>query len=54
METENYSTYDFGKWIYVLKNRDYVDNYEKIILTNDSYIIINNINDFYIYTQFFN
>lgn len=37
---------DFGKWIYVLENRDYVKNYKNMIFTNDSYIIINNIDDY--------
>lgn len=46
-EIENTASYDFGKWIYALKNIDYT-NYNNIIFTNDSYIIHNNI-DFFLY-----
>jgi hypothetical protein len=34
---------DFGKWIYVIENKDYIKNYNNINFTNDSYIIVNNI-----------
>jgi hypothetical protein len=44
---DNSVTIDFGKWIYVLENRDYVTNYKNIIFTNDSYIIVNEIDDFF-------
>lgn len=37
---------DFGKWIYIIENRNYVKNYKNIIFTNDSYIIVNNIDNY--------
>lgn len=37
---------DFGKWLYLLKNKMYVNKYKKIIFTNDSYIITDNIDNY--------
>jgi hypothetical protein len=37
---------DFGKWTYVLKNIVSVNKYKKIIFTNDSYIIVNNLDEY--------
>jgi hypothetical protein len=38
---------DFGKWVYVIKNFNY-SNYKNIIFMNDSIILINNINNYFI------
>jgi len=45
---ENDSYFDFGKWIYALKNINYTD-YDYILLINDSIILCNEINNFFIY-----
>jgi hypothetical protein len=45
-ETENDSTYDFGKWVYILKNMD-LSKYDFIICTNDSFVIHKPIYHFY-------
>ena len=45
-EVENDSTYDFGKWIYVLQNVD-LSKYDFIVFTNDSFIIYKPIHHFY-------
>jgi hypothetical protein len=45
-EIPNSSYYDFGKWIHVLKNEVNFNNYDYIILTNDSFIIHSSINHF--------
>ena len=37
---------DFGKWTWVLKNKMVVNKYKKIIFTNDSYIMVNEINEY--------
>jgi len=41
----NDNMYDAGKWIYYLNNND-LSNYDKIILTNDSFIITRSLYDF--------
>ena len=46
IEIENDETYDFGKWIYTLKNIDY-SSYDYIIFTNDSFIIHKPVHFFY-------
>jgi len=46
IEIDNDSTYDFGKWIYALKNID-ISIYDYIIFTNDSFIIHKPIHHFY-------
>ena len=46
IENDNY--FDFGKWIYALKNIDY-SSYDYILLINDSIILSNEINKFFIY-----
>lgn len=46
-EIDNANTYDFGKWVYALKNVNYA-SYNNIIFTNDSYIIHDNIDRFLI------
>jgi hypothetical protein len=44
-ETENYKTYDFGKWLYLLNNLDY-SSYESIFFINDSFIVLSPIHFF--------
>ncbi len=44
-ETENYKTYDFGKWLYLLDKLDY-SYYESIFFINDSFIMLSPINYF--------
>ncbi len=44
-EIDNTPTYDFGKWVYLLGNVDYL-NYDFIFFTNDSFIIHSEINQF--------
>jgi hypothetical protein len=46
IEIDNDSTYDFGKWVYALKNID-TTTYDYVIFTNDSFIIHNPIYHFY-------
>jgi len=46
IEIDNDSTYDFGKWIYTLKNVD-ISSYDYVIFTNDSFIIHKPIHYFY-------
>lgn len=46
-EMPNSYYYDFGKWIYALQNIINADEYDYIILTNDSFIIHNSINHFF-------
>lgn len=46
-EIANDVYYDFGKWINVLKCNENLTKYEFIFLTNDSYLMTNNINHFY-------
>lgn len=46
IEIDNEPTYDFGKWVYVLKNTD-ISKYDFIVFTNDSFIIHNQIHHFY-------
>ena len=43
---ENNSYFDFGKWIYALKNIDY-SIYDYILLINDSIILSDEINNFF-------
>jgi hypothetical protein len=45
-ETQNFSTYDFGKWIHALENVKYY-TYDYIVFTNDSFIIHAPINHFF-------
>jgi hypothetical protein len=45
-EIENSSFIDFGKWLYILKNKINYDDYDYVVLTNDSFIINNSINHF--------
>jgi len=45
-EIDNDSTYDFGKWVYALKNID-TSVYDFIIFTNDSFVIHKPIHHFY-------
>ena len=45
IDNDNY--YDFGKWIYALKNINY-DNYDYILLLNDSIIFNEHINNYFI------
>ena len=44
---KNNITIDFGKWVYVINNFPLIKNYKKIIFTNDSYIIVNKIDDYF-------
>jgi hypothetical protein len=53
IECVNELTYDFGKWIYGLKNIDY-NNYDYVIFTNDSFIIHAPINHFLNLTHKYN
>jgi hypothetical protein len=46
-EISNSYYYDFGKWIYGLKNIAKNHIYDYVILTNDSFIIHNSINHFF-------
>ena len=45
-EIPNSSYYDFGKWVYVLRNIVNANVYDYIVLTNDSFIINSSINHF--------
>jgi hypothetical protein len=45
-EIPNSSYYDFGKWVYALRNIVNVNVYDYIVLTNDSYVIYSSINHF--------
>ena len=45
-EIPNTSYYDYGKWIYAIKELFNYEDYDYIVLTNDSYIINNPINHF--------
>jgi hypothetical protein len=45
-EIPNSSYYDFGKWIYALRNVVKINEYDYIVLTNDSFIIHSSINHF--------
>jgi hypothetical protein len=45
-EIENSSYYDFGKWLFILKNNINYNDYDYVVLTNDSFIIHNSINHF--------
>jgi len=53
-EIDNNFYYDFGKWIYALLYLINVNEYDYIILTNDSYIICNSINHFFNLTAIHN
>jgi hypothetical protein len=44
-ETENYKSFDFGKWLYLLNNIDY-SSYESVLFLNDSFIMLNSIDYF--------
>lgn len=46
-EMSNTSYYDFGKWLHVLNNEVNYNEYDYIMLTNDSFIIHNSINHFF-------
>ena len=46
--------YDFGKWIHVLKNEVNFNDYDYIILTNDSFTIHSSINHFLNLTSKYN
>jgi cupin superfamily acireductone dioxygenase involved in methionine salvage len=46
IEIDNDATYDFGKWVYALKNID-TTTYDFIVFTNDSFIIHYPIYHFY-------
>jgi hypothetical protein len=45
-EIPNDNYFDFGKWVYVLKNYD-ISNYNFIVFINDSFIIRSPINHYY-------
>ena len=45
-EIPNSGYYDFGKWLYVLTKNVNIDEYDYIVLTNDSFIIKSSINHF--------
>jgi hypothetical protein len=53
-EIPNSNYYDFGKWIHVLKNEVNFNDYDYIILTNDSFIIHSSINHFLNLTSKYN
>lgn len=53
-ETLNSNYYDFGKWIHVLKNEVNFNDYDYIILTNDSFTIHSSINHFFNLTSKYN
>jgi cupin superfamily acireductone dioxygenase involved in methionine salvage len=46
IEIENATTYDFGKWVYTLKNID-TSIYDFVVFTNDSFVIHSPIHHFY-------
>jgi len=46
IEIDNDSTYDFGKWVYALKNID-TSTYDFVVFTNDSFVIHKPIYHFY-------
>lgn len=46
-EIENTTYLDFGKWLYVLETLININDYDYIILKNDSFIIHDNINHFF-------
>jgi len=46
-EIPNSSYYDFGKWIYALQNVVNINEYDYIVLTNDSFIIHSAIPHFF-------
>jgi hypothetical protein len=55
LEIENSNYCDFGKWIHILKNTDYnINNYDYIVLTNDSFYINSDINHFFNLTYKYN
>ena len=46
-EIPNSCYYDFGKWVYALQNVIKVNEYDYVVLTNDSFIINSSINHFF-------
>jgi hypothetical protein len=46
-EISNSSYYDFGKWVHALQNVVNINEYDYIVLTNDSFIIHSSINHFF-------
>jgi len=46
-EIPNSSYYDFGKWVHALQNVVNINEYDYIVLTNDSFIIHSSINHFF-------
>jgi hypothetical protein len=44
---ENDKLCDFGKWVHVIKNYDY-SKYKNVVFVNDSIILTNNINNYFI------
>jgi len=46
LEIDNDATYDFGKWVYTLKNID-TSIYDFVVFTNDSFVIHSPIHHFY-------
>ena len=47
LEIENDKYYDFGKWVHALQNVVNINEYDYIVLTNDSFIIHSSINHFF-------
>ena len=47
---ENNKYFDFGKWIYILQNRDY-EKYDFILFLNDSIILTYEISNYFIYIE---
>jgi hypothetical protein len=45
-EIPNSSYYDFGKWVHALQNLVNINDYDYIVLTNDSFIIHSSIHHF--------